>query len=179
MKQKPAAIMVWDGPGCLPALQTLTAAGARPPRLFVSARCLGKELWTLPEELRPFTHIAYPYAFALNVTYAGMGGARLQDDQQTSLARTEVMIKTYAQEIASLDTTLTQIMTMALMDLRGNYYRDNLLDVIGMIADQPSSVFGRLSFGPGQRYASKGCYIAQLTKGPTPELVKKSGWVIH
>jgi hypothetical protein len=51
--------------------------------------------------------------------------------------------------------------------------------VIGMVADQPSAVYGRLSFGPGQRYAAKGCYIVQLGKGPDPELVKKSDWVIH
>jgi hypothetical protein len=68
---------------------------------------------------------------------------------------------------------------MALMDMRGNYYRDNFLDVLGMVPDQPSRLFGRLSFGPGQRYASKGCYIVQVTKSPNPEIVRKSEWVTH
>lgn len=177
--KKTAALMVWDGPESVPALQSLAASGKRPLPLFLSARYLGKKLWTLPELIRPFTYISYPYTFALSVTYSTMGNAKLQDDQRQTLGQTDVTIKNHAQEIASLDTTLTQIVTMALMDLRGNYYRDNFFDVIGMIADQPSSVFGRLSFGPGQRYASKGCYVVQLTKGPRPELVKKSGWVIH
>lgn len=178
-KKNVAAVMVWDGPESVPALQSLAVAGKRPLPLFVSARYLGEKLWTLPEQIRPFTYIAYPYTFALSVTYSAMGNAKLQEDQHQTLGQADVTIKNHAQEIASLDTTLTQIVTMALMDLRGNYYRDNFFDVIGMIADQPSSVFGRLSFGPGQRYASKGCYIVQLTKGPRPELVKKSGWVIH
>ena len=39
--------------------------------------------------------------------------------------------------------------------------------------------YERLSFGPGQRYAAKGCYIVQLTHGANPALVKKSDWVIH
>jgi hypothetical protein len=32
---------------------------------------------------------------------------------------------------------------------------------------------------PGQRYASKGCYVAQLGPGPRPELLMKSEWVLH
>jgi hypothetical protein len=71
---------------------------------------------------------------------------------------------------------LTLILDMALLDIRGNYYRDNLLDVTGMIMDQDVPLYERLSFGPGQRYASKGCYIVQLAK---TGLVKKSSWVIH
>jgi len=42
-----------------------------------------------------------------------------------------------------------------------------------------SSPFERISFGPGQRYASKGCFIVQVSKGAKPELVRKSDWVIH
>ncbi|GFE61165.1 ABC transporter substrate-binding protein [Geobacter sp. AOG2] len=178
-KKKPRVIMVWDGGEAVPALQAFAASGSRPALLFVSARYLGKNLWTLPDQIRPFTYITYPYTFSLNVTYSSMGSATLQDDQQKTLSQANILIKNKAQEMASLGDTLTQILTMALMDLKGNYYRDNLLDVIGMIADQPSSVFGRLSFGPGQRYASKGCNIVKLTKGLTPELVKQSDWVIH
>ncbi len=45
--------------------------------------------------------------------------------------------------------------------------------------DQDTPLYERLSFGPGQRYASKGCFVVQLGKGPRPALVKKSAWVIH
>jgi hypothetical protein len=68
---------------------------------------------------------------------------------------------------------------MALMNMKGNYYRDNFFDVIDCIMDQEVPLFERLSFGPGQRYASKGCYIAQLSHGEKPVLIKKSNWVIH
>ena len=178
-KKKPVAVMVWDGAAAMPALQSFAATGNRPVPVFVSARYLGKSLWSLPEQIRSFTYITYPYTFALNVTYSSMGSATLHDDQRKTLDQASVLIKNKAQEMASMGDTLTQLLTMALMDMRGNYYRDNFFDVIGMIVDQPSSIFGRLSFGPGQRYASKGCYIVQLTKGPSPELVKKSDWVIH
>ena len=37
----------------------------------------------------------------------------------------------------------------------------------------------RISFGTGQRFASRGCFIVQLSHGDVPELVKKSGWIVH
>lgn len=39
--------------------------------------------------------------------------------------------------------------------------------------------YERLSFGPGQRYVSKGCYIIQLGPGDDPPLLPRSEWVIH
>jgi hypothetical protein len=37
----------------------------------------------------------------------------------------------------------------------------------------------RMSFGWGQRYTTKGCYVVQLSEGPAPALIKKSEWVIY
>ncbi len=68
---------------------------------------------------------------------------------------------------------------MAIERMKGNYYRDNFLDVIDCIMDLDVPLYERVSFGPGQRYASKGCYIVQLSKGEKPVLIKKSNWVIH
>jgi hypothetical protein len=45
-----------------------------------------------------------------------------------------------------------------------------------LMVDSP---YERLSFGPGQRYAAKGCHVVQLTSGHEPKLVRKGDWVIH
>jgi hypothetical protein len=66
-----------------------------------------------------------------------------------------------------------------MMHVKRNYYRDYLFDVVGMMADSGSLDFERISFGPDQRYLSKGCYIVQLSPGPKPELIKRSDWVIY
>ena len=46
-------------------------------------------------------------------------------------------------------------------------------DVISGLTSAPV-IYLPLSFGPGQRYASKGCYIVQPTVGPDPKLLKKA-----
>ena len=60
-------------------------------------------------------------------------------------------------------------------------YNGYFMEGFDMMIDQDYAiaVYPRLTFGPGQRYASKGCYIVQLTPGPDAELVQKSEWVVH
>ena len=81
--------------------------------------------------------------------------------------------------IAQQSYILTFVLDMAIFNMKGNFYRDYFLDLIDCLMDLDVPLYERLSFGPGQRYASKGCYIVQLAKGNKPMLVKKSNWVIN
>lgn len=179
-REHPAALIVWDGAGILPELKTMAGATNRPELIIVSAGYLGKQLWSMPEPIREITYLTFPFTFTQqSVKSSMMGSVKVADDLQKTLQAHNMMVQDEARKTTSLTNSLTRLLTMSLMDMAGNYYRDNFLDVIGMAPDQPSSVYGRLSFGPGQRYASKGCYIVQLGKGLNPELIKKSDWVIH
>ena len=80
---------------------------------------------------------------------------------------------------ASAAYAASVLLTQALMEMRGRYHRDYFVDVIGMARDLELPTFPRLSFGIGQRYMSKGCYIVQLTSGPHPALVRRSDWLTH
>lgn len=62
--------------------------------------------------------------------------------------------------------------------MHGEFYRDYFLDVLDMTTDQThdSASYPRLGFGPGQRYASKGCCPTQIA-GDT--LVAETDWVMH
>jgi len=71
------------------------------------------------------------------------------------------------------------LVTALLFPWRGIITRTISLMFISMAMDQEPLVYGRLSFGPGRRYASKGCYIVKLSKGPKPELIRMSEWVIY
>lgn len=178
-KGKPAAIVLWDGPEAKSALELLATASKRPELVFISARYFGKHFRTLPESARDFTYITYPFSFAQTLIKSSMGGISVEDDSKWSMPLQDLHLREGAHTASNLSDSATQLLTMALMDMRGNYYRDNFFDVISMVPDLPSAVYGRISFGPGQRYASKGCYIVQLTKGLEPDLLKKSVWVIH
>jgi hypothetical protein len=77
--------------------------------------------------------------------------------------------------------SLFHLFSQAFGGMKNNRYRDYFLDLFDMMEDQTgySGMYPRLSFGPGQRYASKGCYIVTLTEGPQPKLIKKSEWVVY
>lgn len=176
---KPVALLLWDGPEALPTLDMLSTSQTRPDLLFVSSRYLGKHVQSLPERSRTFTYITYPFSFAQRVIRSSMGSTTVEDDSQWRANLSDSVIYNPARGISSVMQSLTQLLTMSLMDMRGNYYRDNFFDVISMVADQPSSAYVRFSFGPGQRYSSKGCYIVQISPGDKPDLIRKSAWVIH
>ncbi len=178
-KNKPAAIIIWDGPEALPALEILADIKERPDIAIVSSRYLGDSFRAIPESAKDFTYITFPFAFALKTIKTSMGSTIVPDDTVLSVKLANIPNLRSTDRISSLSNTITQLVTMSLMDMGGSYYSDNFFDVMSMLADQASPVFGRLSFGPGQRYASKGCYIVQLTKGSDPELLRKSDWVIH
>jgi hypothetical protein len=70
------------------------------------------------------------------------------------------------------------LVTKAIFMLKGYFNRDRFLEVIDMMKDELTvALYPRLSFGPGQRYLSKGCYIVTLGEGPKPKVVAVSDWV--
>ena len=73
------------------------------------------------------------------------------------------------------------MLSAALARMGDASYRDYLLDTMDMMNDQTYTIaaYERVSFGPGQRYASKGCYVVQLGPGPRPQLLKRSDWVVR
>ncbi len=180
LQERPAAILLWGGPEDLAILTSLVASANRPPMVYVASGYWGDQIWSLPEAVRGFTFIAYPFRLPQNETVYGA----YTDQMLKSLKIKELSGQKLVKQMYSLNSVLSQ----ALMELKGDYFRDSLLDVIGMgmsnggmglVQEETYPLYERLSFGPGQRYASKGCYIVQLTKGEKPELIRLSDWVIH
>lgn len=170
-KDNPSVILLWVGSEVFPALESLGASTKRPGAVYVSASQLKQDLGKLPENARGFTFITYPFAIAPGkMLSAGQAkGSRPKGGNGID------------PRISSGTWSLWLVLNDALMMLGTNFYRDNFLDKIDCIADKapPYTDYERLSFGPGQRYLSKGCYIVQMTAGANPLLIKKSDWVIH
>jgi hypothetical protein len=159
------AVVLWDGAAALAELELLAGEPNRPELILVSSRYLGKNLWSLKEELRGITYVTYPF--------------RLQRPIQGSFPAPDPLeaVSGMATRGANQAAAIEAVFGNAVLDMKGAYYRDHLLDVIGSFEDIELPLYERLSFGPGQRFATKGCYIVQLSKGATPALLRKSDWI--
>jgi hypothetical protein len=168
IQEKPAAIILWDGPESLKTLEMLSAMKNRPATVLVSSSFLGKSMFSLNQKVRDFTYMTYPYGMSQSPEEKSqylMVPLKKFNPEANAVATIRISQQTYI---------LTLVMDMALVEMRGNYYRDNLLDVIGTIMDLDVPLYDRLSFGPGQRYGSKGCHIVQLLQNGR---IVKSGWM--
>ena len=130
--------------------------------VLVSAGLLGEGLRTLPQEVRPFTFITYPNSLPEDV-----GRSRLA--VESWLRAKGLPVTNY--EIQAKGYFLGWMLAATVKMMRDDFYRDYFLDVMDMMRDEYysiASVYPRLSFGPGQRYASKGCYVVQLDDATHP-----------
>lgn len=168
-RQKPSVLVVWDDEGVLPAIASLVGRPDCPKMVMASGTFLGKSLWTVPEQMRDLLYLTYPYRLP-------------QEDVRFDVAVKKVLagkeLSRYDQEIIRKSYITGEVLGLALMDMRGEFYRDFLYDSIGMMTDMYYPLYERVSFGPGQRYVSKGCYVVQLGKGTKPNLERRSEWVI-
>ncbi len=169
---KKAVVLLWLNAGDFPDLGNLAKEGPKPAVVMASATLLGKKLYSLPEAERGDVYLTYPYALPQESKgYRAPTATPLASDK-IPISHREPALKMHA---------LFQTVSGPLSRLRAFVYRDYFLEMIESLPDlAPGSlIYPRLSFGQGQRYASKGCYVVQLGTGPKPELVKRSEWVIH
>ena len=168
--KRPAAIVIWDGAAALNGLSAMFGKSYRPELLMLSASYLVKGLQTVPDNLRDITHITYPYRLPVDeATYD-----RSNRSQEMSKLLTPELRQTAKKSIA-----LVSVLNQALFTMKDDVFRDYFLDSIAMIKDLDVPLYERISFGPGQRYASKGCYIVSLSNDNPPVLIRKSDWVTH
>ena len=170
VRKQPAAIMVWDGAEALNGLTALLKSGPHPDLLMLSSSYLGQGLSTVPEEIRDITHITFPYRLPVDEQVYD----RLNNSPEMNKLQNAELRRTAKKSLA-----LVSVLNQALFTIKDNIFRDYFLDSIAMIKDLDVPLYERISFGPGQRYASKGCYIVSLSNDTPPVLIRKSGWVTH
>ncbi len=172
-KYKPGVLLLWTDAELLTNLPKLISQLSDPKMVFVSSGYLGNKTSTIVEASRNKVYITFPFRLT---PYVG---------PKTGGFDAKVPILTGSKDfgdrrIASRSTTMLQQATLQGLNLiYDNLQRDHLFDVMSMQMDVVVRDYERLSFGSGQRYVSKGCYIIQLGPGVEPTLLPKSGWVIH
>jgi ABC-type branched-subunit amino acid transport system substrate-binding protein len=171
-KHRNAVILLWLSPEDLSGIAALGEFQEKPSMVFVSSTMLAGKLSSLPDEIRDFTFITYPNTLPEEQEHESVIVTQWLEAKKIPQANMAISSKVYF---------LTRVLSNVLINMRNNAYRDYFLDLFDVLEDQTGNAGGypRLSFGPGQRYASKGCYIVTLTKGPQPRVVRQSDWVIY
>lgn len=169
---KQAAVLLWLSSTDFPDLTGLTKETAKPALVMASASLLGQQLYSLPEAERGYLYLTYPYALPQDSHGYRAHAAEHKPGDKIQVNEREPALKMQS---------LFQAISGPLSRLRSFVYRDYFLELIEATPDLATGtvIYPRLSFGQGQRYASKGCYIVQLATGSKPELVKRNEWVMH
>jgi ABC-type branched-subunit amino acid transport system substrate-binding protein len=173
-KHKPGVLLLWTDGAPLPKLTATVAELSAPSMVFVSSTLLGKNTSTIAEAVRDRVYITYPYRLT---PYVGPKTGGLEARVPILASARDFGDRRITSRTASI---LKQATLNGLSQLDDNLYRDHLMDILSsQMMDLIVRDYEQLSFGPGQRYVSKGCYIIQLGPGSDPALLPRSEWVIH
>lgn len=140
--------------------------------VFASASLLGDQLYQMPEGAREKISFTFP--------------GRLPEDRSRREIAVRRWLKVHNVPVIDMDIQgkvyfLGWMLSGGIKMMMDEYYQDYLLDSLDMMNDEYYSImnYPRLSFGQGQRFAVKGCYIVKLGAGPQPKLIPMSDWVIQ
>ncbi|GFO68819.1 cytochrome c [Geomonas limicola] len=167
-----AVLLVWLPAEDLAGVELLAQGPQRPSTLFFSSTLIEDRLTAVPEPLRDFSFLTWPKRLPGDGDYTRQLVRGWLGNKKLPVTDLAASAQSYF---------ITRMLSVALIDMGTDYYRDFFLDLLDCSPDQVNSSlrYPVLSFGPGQRYASKGCYIVAVGKGAQPKLVKKSDWVIY
>jgi hypothetical protein len=171
--QQPDAVLLWlEDTDVTTATNWLAKQSKQPKTVFVSWGLLDGNTSIIPDQLRDKVYLTYPRDFPGNKTLQVKVLKRWLTIRKIPVTNLDIQSQMYF---------LGWMLPGAITHMRSEFFRDYFIESFDMMKDQDYAVaaFPRLTFGPGQRYASKGCYVVQLGKGEQPALIKKSEWVIH
>lgn len=171
--KRPDILLLWlDNNDTDKVTKWLTQQAQLPEHVFASWSLLEANTSVIPDQLRDIVYVTYP--------------RDLPENNARSISVLKRWLKVRKIPETNLDIQsqmyfLGWMLPGAISNMRSEFYRDYFMESFDMMHDQDYAiaVFPRLTFGPGQRYAAKGCYIVQLGKGEQPGLIQKSEWVIY
>ena len=155
--RKPTHLILWLAASDLKHFATGIGPDAHMQGVFASARHTGERSDWIPDALLDRTFLTYPYA--------------LPNERAASTARLTAWLR--SRHIPPGDQRLQSetyftITTIAgvLRHMNGLYSREYFIERLEAMAASSltRADYPRISLGPGQRYASKGCYIVRAGK---------------
>lgn len=143
-----------------------------PRKIIISSSLLEKEYGAIPDIMRDRVYLTYPHSLPETMQKRILPVKRWLQARKIPVTDLDMQDRIYF---------IGWMLAGSIKNMRSEFFREYFLEGFDMMIDQDYAiaVYPRLTFGPGQRYASKGCYIVQMTKGDEPSLLQRSDWVIH
>ncbi len=162
------AVVLWLGPDDLAALQREHPA---PPaaNLFVSGTLANDKFSVIGKSWKPVLRLIYPYEIG---TVRDTNARALKSWLTTwKLPLVDELMQT---EVFFNLLFLTDLSSQMLDNLYRDYLIERAEDMLSVGTN--SSAYPHLSLSKGQRFGSKGAYIAQLS--PEGKLTKSTDWIV-
>ena len=170
---QPEAIVLWlNRVDMIAATEWLAKQSQQPGVVLASFSHLEGDTSVIPDHLRDRVYFTYPRDLPTDNTKKINVLKRWLAIRKIPATNLDIQSQMYF---------LGWMLPGAISHMRSEFFRDYFIEAFDMMHDQDYAiaVFPRLTFGPGQRYASKGCYIVQPGEGEQAALIKKSEWIIH
>ena len=169
--RRPSQLVLWLAADDLNSYPADAVAKDDQFTVYLSSSLARRGLLSIPDSLRGRVRLTYPQ------TLPGHEGPHIY--RVRSWLRSQGM--TLDHERIRLNTYLALAVTEhALVRMVDHFSRDYLIESVEheMESTQNPGVFPRLSLGPGQRFASKGCYIVAPARDPGLDLQAISTWIV-
>lgn len=169
---EPANLVIFWLPGDeLVELTNWSEPLANSPQFYFSATLLNSQLTLIPKLIRNNSFIVHPYSLPTDLKPRSQRIQAWLRNRNLPLIDIKIQDQTY---FASL------VLGEAITHIKRYFYRDYLMDTIDHAEGMAifSAYYPRLSFGPGQRYLAKGCYILELTSQNDEVIINNSTWIV-
>lgn len=170
-KDRPSAVVLWlrdAGPGWLGLPEDRSSV---PERIYVSSRLVERRGIRLPEPLKERIYLVHPFS------------APLEEERRIAPSTAWLPVRGMgsAEERLQANTLFAAALAIKALDyLFGNFSRDYFIELVEHQAEDAltPSAYPRMALGPGQRYASKGCYILGYSKEAKDWVTPLGGWIV-
>ena len=168
-----ATVLLWlDKPAAETVLQSDIFNDSPDQMLFLSTSLLAGDVSIIPGDRRDSVFLTHPHSLPEEYDMKSMVLKRWLKIRGIAETNLDIQAKMYF---------LGWMLPGAIQHMRSEFYRDYFLEGLDMMTDQTYAVavYPRLSFGPGQRYAAKGCFIVQATGKDSSDLKMVGDWVVN
>ncbi len=171
LQERPSLLVLWLEEADLRGLGSSAEPAPGVQEIYLSHSLLEGIPATLPESLRDRIRLTYPFALPgeevprIYRIRAWLRSRRIERRHE------RLQLNTYF-ALSVADHSLTHLVE--------RFSRDYFVESVEHETENALNpgVFPRLSLGPGQRFASKGCYIVRLSDGAEGGIEAVSEWIV-